>query len=215
MGVSCRTNFVGEERHLSRTLSAWLNLRRSQKAPWCPSFSLAVRILLLVRFAAAMYSNIQDCDEGMRSRGGLRCSLTHRLVFNFWEPLHYLDRGHGFQTWETSPVYAIRSYAYIALHLIPVKIARLLFGDEKVCCTRWSLYWSLILHTIEDCILCPPGNPISRVNSLRGKTLSDGSREGQLACGEVHVLHDAYEFRDVECFSGYVKFSELTSVVGP
>jgi hypothetical protein len=54
------------------------------------------------------------------------------LVFNFWEPLHYLDRGHGFQTWETSPEYAIRSYAYIALHLISVKIPRFLFGDEKV-----------------------------------------------------------------------------------
>lgn len=90
-------------------------LRRAQKAPWCPSFSLAVRILLLVRFSAAMYSNIQDCDE----------------VFNFWEPLHYLDRGQGFQTWETSPEYAIRSYAYIALHLVSVKIPRLLFGDQK------------------------------------------------------------------------------------
>lgn len=62
-----------------------------------------------------MYSNIQDCDE----------------VFNFWEPLHYLDRGQGFQTWETSPEYAIRSYAYIALHLVSVKIPRLLFGDQK------------------------------------------------------------------------------------
>jgi len=62
----------------------------------------------------------------------LRHPLTHRSVFNFWEPLHYLDRGHGFQTWETSPVYAIRSYAYIALHLVPVKIARFLFGDDKV-----------------------------------------------------------------------------------
>jgi len=56
----------------------------------------------------------------------------HFSVFNFWEPLHYLDRGRGFQTWETSPEYAIRSYAYIALHLISVKIPRFLFGDEKV-----------------------------------------------------------------------------------
>jgi hypothetical protein len=56
-------------------------------------------------------------------------------VFNFWEPLHYLDRGHGFQTWETSPQYAIRSYAYILLHLVSVKIPILLFGDQKV---GWS-----------------------------------------------------------------------------
>ena len=61
-----------------------------------------------------------------------RHALTYFPVFNFWEPLHYLDRGHGFQTWETSPEYAIRSYAYIALHLISVKIPRFLFGDQKV-----------------------------------------------------------------------------------
>ncbi|KAG9045145.1 mannosyltransferase, partial [Serendipita sp. 407] len=64
------------------------------------SFSSAVRLLLLVRFAAAMYSNISDCDE----------------VFNFWEPLHYIQHGHGFQTWEVSPQFAIRSWAYIFLH---------------------------------------------------------------------------------------------------
>ncbi|TFY64294.1 hypothetical protein EVJ58_g2719 [Rhodofomes roseus] len=62
-----------------------------------------------------MYSNIQDCDE----------------VFNFWEPLHYLDRGYGFQTWETSPVYAIRSWAYILLHSLPTRIAFTLLGPEK------------------------------------------------------------------------------------
>ncbi|KAF8527552.1 glycosyltransferase family 22 protein [Hysterangium stoloniferum] len=78
-------------------------LRRSAKAPWTPSFSLAFRMLLLLRVSAAMYSNIQDCDE----------------VFNFWEPLHYLDRGVGFQTWEVSPKYAIRSWAYIILHFLP------------------------------------------------------------------------------------------------
>ncbi|KZT08529.1 glycosyltransferase family 22 protein [Laetiporus sulphureus 93-53] len=90
-------------------------LRRSQKAPWCPSFSVAFRIFLLIRVAGAMYSNIQDCDE----------------VFNFWEPLHYLDRGYGFQTWETSPIYAIRSWAYVLLHLFPSKFTIFLAGPEK------------------------------------------------------------------------------------
>lgn len=42
-------------------------LRRSQKAPWCPSFSLAFRIFLIVRVTGAMYANITDCDEGTRS----------------------------------------------------------------------------------------------------------------------------------------------------
>ncbi|TFK77397.1 glycosyltransferase family 22 protein [Pluteus cervinus] len=90
-------------------------LRRAARRPWSPSFSLAVRILLLVRITGAMYSNISDCDE----------------VFNFWEPLHYLDRGHGFQTWETSPAYALRSWAYIYLHLLPSKLATILLGQEK------------------------------------------------------------------------------------
>ncbi|EMD41849.1 glycosyltransferase family 22 protein [Gelatoporia subvermispora B] len=90
-------------------------LRRSQRAPWCPGFSTALRIVLLIRVLAAMYSNLSDCDE----------------VFNFWEPLHYLDRGHAFQTWETSPAYAIRSWAYILLHLTPAKLAAFLLGAEK------------------------------------------------------------------------------------
>ncbi|KAG9102402.1 mannosyltransferase [Ceratobasidium sp. 392] len=80
-------------------------VRRAARAPWCPSFSVAFRILILVRVCAATWSNIQDCDE----------------VFNFWEPLHYLDQGHGFQTWETSPAYGLRSWAYVLLHLLPAK----------------------------------------------------------------------------------------------
>ena len=43
-------------------------------------------------------------------------------VFNYWEPLHYLYKGYGFQTWETSPQYAIRSWAYTLLWFIPSKI---------------------------------------------------------------------------------------------
>lgn len=81
-------------------------LRRSARKPWNPDFSTAVRIILLIRVAAAMYTNIQDCDE----------------VFNFWEPLHYIDHGHGFQTWEVTPLYAIRSWAYVLLHLIPARL---------------------------------------------------------------------------------------------
>ncbi|KAI6153875.1 glycosyltransferase family 22 protein [Pisolithus tinctorius] len=76
-------------------------LRRAARRPWNPDYSTAVRILLLLRVAGAMYSNIQDCDE----------------VFNFWEPLHFLEHGNGFQTWEVTPTFAIRSWGYILLHL--------------------------------------------------------------------------------------------------
>jgi len=68
-----------------------------------------------MRVAAAMYSSIADCDE----------------VFNFWEPLHFWDRGHGFQTWEVTPQYAIRSWAYVLLHVLPTRITRLALGLEK------------------------------------------------------------------------------------
>jgi alpha-1,2-mannosyltransferase len=66
-----------------------------------------------------MYSNISDCDEGPLDFA-LRCQANHgvhfNLVFNFWEPLHYVLKGYGFQTWEVSPAFAIRSWAYIFLH---------------------------------------------------------------------------------------------------
>ncbi|KDQ63225.1 glycosyltransferase family 22 protein [Jaapia argillacea MUCL 33604] len=91
-------------------------VRKTAKPAWTPSFSMAIRLLLLVRVSAAMYSNIQDCDE----------------VYNFWEPLHYLDKGYGFQTWEVSPVYAIRSWAYILLHVLPARIPSWLAVDKRM-----------------------------------------------------------------------------------
>ena len=51
--------------------------------------------LVGVRVLAALWSPILDCDE----------------VYNYWEPTHYLLYGHGGQTWEYSPDYAVRSYA--------------------------------------------------------------------------------------------------------
>jgi hypothetical protein len=54
----------------------------------------------LAHILAAAYSPIQDCDE----------------VFNYWEPTHYLTHGYGLQTWEYSPEFSIRSWAYVALH---------------------------------------------------------------------------------------------------
>ena len=45
-----------------------------------------------------------------------RRSTTDMLVFNFFEPLHYFQHNDGFQTWELSPQFAIRSWAYVLLH---------------------------------------------------------------------------------------------------
>lgn len=40
---------------------------------------------------------IMDCDE----------------VYNYWEPLHFLLFGSGFQTWEYANEFALRTYAYL------------------------------------------------------------------------------------------------------
>lgn len=110
-------------------------LRRAQRRPWTPSFSVALRIMLLVRALGAMYSNIDDCDE----------------VYNFWEPLHFLDHGYGFQTWEVAPQYGIRSWAYILIHLLPAKFIGFLLGPNKrpaFFAVRWFLAG---ISTVAEC----------------------------------------------------------------
>lgn len=58
----------------------------------------------------------------MDGRGGLRRRWVARTntVYNYWEPVHLLagpnSKEKAFQTWEYAPQYAIRSWAYIALH---------------------------------------------------------------------------------------------------
>lgn len=54
-------------------------------------------ILATIRVIGAFANPISDCDE----------------TFNYWEPMHYLLFGFGFQTWEYSPEYALRSYAFL------------------------------------------------------------------------------------------------------
>ena len=61
-----------------------------------------------------------------------RCGADNQLVYNFWEPLHFARHGYGFQTWELSPKYAIRSWAYILLHYGPLIAISALLSLEKV-----------------------------------------------------------------------------------
>ncbi|OMO92453.1 GPI mannosyltransferase [Corchorus olitorius] len=53
-------------------------------------------------------------------------------VFNYWEPLHYLLYKSGFQTWEYSSQFALRSYLYINFHELVGRPAFWLFTDDKV-----------------------------------------------------------------------------------
>lgn len=70
----------------------------------------------MLRHMSATSNIIHDCDE----------------VFNYWEPLHYLLYKSGFQTWEYSSQFALRSYLYILLHKLVGWPAAWWFGEEKV-----------------------------------------------------------------------------------
>ncbi|KAF7140849.1 hypothetical protein RHSIM_Rhsim06G0207300 [Rhododendron simsii] len=76
-----------------------------------PLFALGV-----LRYMSATSNIIHDCDE----------------VFNYWEPLHFLLFKSGFQTWEYSSQFALRSYLYILLHKVVGGPASWLFSEEKV-----------------------------------------------------------------------------------
>ncbi|XP_004294070.1 PREDICTED: dol-P-Man:Man(6)GlcNAc(2)-PP-Dol alpha-1,2-mannosyltransferase [Fragaria vesca subsp. vesca] len=81
-------------------------------------FSWFVPLLALgmLRYMSATSNIIHDCDE----------------VFNYWEPLHYLLYKSGFQTWEYSSQFALRSYLYILFHELVARPASWWFGEEKV-----------------------------------------------------------------------------------
>lgn len=78
----------------------------SQHRPWAPSSYTAFKLILAVRLAAAIWSIVSDCDE----------------TYNYWEPTHFLLYGKGFQTWEYSPDFALRSYLYVLTHTVPAWI---------------------------------------------------------------------------------------------
>lgn len=67
---------------------------------------------LLLRLYLTLFMIISDCDE----------------TFNYWEPLNLLVRGFGKETWEYSPVYAIRSYAYLIPYYV-VSLPIILLGQ--------------------------------------------------------------------------------------
>lgn len=83
---------------------------------WAPTTYTAFKALLSSRLCAAVWNNISDCDE----------------TFNYWEPAHFLMYKSGFQTWEYSPTYALRSYTYILFHTIPGSLYSYVFQPNKI-----------------------------------------------------------------------------------
>ncbi|KAI9595474.1 Alg9-like mannosyltransferase family-domain-containing protein [Syncephalis fuscata] len=81
---------------------------------YCPTHNIAFKFFCIVRLYTAAKATIPDCDE----------------VYNYWEPAHYLQYGNGLQTWEYSPEYAIRSWAYVGLHALLGRAMTLLASNK-------------------------------------------------------------------------------------
>lgn len=107
---------------------------------------IAFYIFFAANIIAAAFSPIQDCDE----------------VFNYWEPTHYLNHGYGLQTWEYSPEYAIRSWAYTGLHAIVIQLGGLLPFRAKM-----SEFYFLRLVLALFCAVCE-----TRLYSTVSRTLN-------------------------------------------
>ena len=82
---------------------------------WTPPFRSVFLFLFGMRVWGAVVNTISDCDE----------------VYNYWEPTHQLMYGRGFQTWEYSPQYALRSYIYVGAHAVVGKALAFIVGSES------------------------------------------------------------------------------------
>lgn len=70
-------------------------------------------------------------------------------AYNYWEALHYLTHHKGFQTWEYSPVYSIRSWFYILLNS-PIAFLTSYFGwDKRIAFFGTRSYLALISSLVE------------------------------------------------------------------
>ncbi|KAL9259999.1 Dol-P-Man:Man(6)GlcNAc(2)-PP-Dol alpha-1,2-mannosyltransferase-like protein [Drosera capensis] len=100
-------------------------------------WAMPLMALGLLRYMSATTNIIHDCDE----------------VFNYWEPLHYLIYKSGFQTWEYSAQFALRSYLYVLLHGLVGWPASWWFGVEKVQVFYAVRFFVGVLSVIADAAL--------------------------------------------------------------
>ncbi|CAI5757059.1 unnamed protein product [Candida verbasci] len=103
------------------------------------SFKYVMIILYLAyRLYSGFYMFISDCDE----------------TFNYWEPLNFILRGFGKQTWEYSPIYSIRSYAYLIPYYLISILSQLLgftplsifYIVRIIGCIGFTIYAELKLY---------------------------------------------------------------------
>jgi hypothetical protein len=92
-------------------------------------------------------------------------------VFNFFEPLHYFKYNAGFQTWELSPEYAVRSWAYILLHWPFAHIIPSLMSLPKVRPLLSHLEPPLTARETARILLLSPHRPRRHLLHLRSQVL--------------------------------------------
>lgn len=78
--------------------------------------------------------------------------LQRFMWWLFWQ-MHYLLYGTGMQTWEYSPLYAIRSYAYLWLHALPACLHAHVLQTNKVtipnfCCFCSYFKWLQLTYSM-------------------------------------------------------------------
>ncbi|CAL8073135.1 unnamed protein product [Calicophoron daubneyi] len=94
-------------------------------------FAIAFKIALFSNIVSVVFNVINDCDE----------------TYNYWEPLHFLltdGHGGGFQTWEYSPSYALRSYLFLWLFGWPGYVVKWFAGPGWLAFLLVRLHLALI-----------------------------------------------------------------------
>ena len=141
----------------------------------CSPFFLTVghafALLSVVRLAATMaFGLIGDCDES----------------FNYWEPSHYLLYGSGLQTWEYSPQYAFRSYAYVGLHSAIGWITGAAWGADKIAVFHRTRYVLALACALAEAVF------VSGVATRFGRTVGHFTLVALLTSGGMAHAAPSY-----------------------
>lgn len=123
-------------------------------------------------------------------------------VFNYWEPLHYLTRGQGFQTWEHSPDYAIRSYFYLALHVLPDRLGTRVISWDKVSSFDKFIYGSQLTigwRSVEASLLSPAPHFCHCILAVRNDPIQIRRRQHFPSSGTISLLWSLVLRRTVCC----------------
>ncbi|CAJ1957975.1 unnamed protein product [Cylindrotheca closterium] len=96
-----------------------MNESESKPLQWWTTYWIPLHIGIRIWLANRM--PIMDCDE----------------VYNYWEPLHFLLYGSGFQTWEYANQFALRTYSYLMPMLGLAKVYQALIPYLPAWC--WPL----------------------------------------------------------------------------